>query len=130
LLATPDGLKPAIEGRIRALANAHSLFVKSRWHGAELSSIATQELAPYVAKSVVRAQIDGPQVLLPPSTAQAIAVALHELATNAVKYGSLSVPEGKVKVTWSRPDGQLILRWVESGGPQRKNPRAEVSAPP
>jgi PAS domain S-box-containing protein len=120
---TPDGLKRAIEGRIRALANAHSLFVESRWHGAELFSIATQELAPYVAKSVVRAQIDGPQVLLPPCTAQAIAVALHELATNAVKYGSLSVPKGKVEVTWSHPeDGQLILRWVESGGPPAEEP--------
>jgi two-component sensor histidine kinase len=52
-----------------------------------------------------------------------MAVALHELATNAVKYGSLSVPTGRVAITWIRaPDGYLILRWTESGGPSTKNP--------
>jgi two-component sensor histidine kinase len=64
---TPEGLKQAIEGRIRALANVHSLFVESRWIGAELSAVATQELAPYAEEARVR--IDGPQVLLEPGTA-------------------------------------------------------------
>jgi two-component sensor histidine kinase len=68
-------------------------------------------------------RIDGPHVLLAPNTAQAIAVTLHELATNAVKYGSLSVPNGQVEVTWScTTDGRLILHWTESGGPQAKKP--------
>jgi len=79
-----------VEERIRALANVHSLFVETRWIGAELSTIATQELAPYIEKDKKRVQIDGPQVLLEPNVAQAIAVTLHELVTNAVKYGALS----------------------------------------
>src|SRR5579863_2928545 len=87
---TAKGLKQAIEGRIQALANVHSLFVETRWIGADLSTIATQELAPYSAKNNNRVCIEGPAVLLEPNAAQAIAVALHELATNAGKYGSLS----------------------------------------
>ena len=78
----------AIEGRIRALANVHSLFVQTRWIGAELSAIATQELAPYSGKDEARVRIDGPQVLLEPTAAQTVAVTLHELATNAAKYGA------------------------------------------
>jgi PAS domain S-box-containing protein len=120
---TADGLKRAIEGRIQALANVHSLFVKSRWDGAELSSVVTQELAPYLEGGEARAQIDGPHVWLPTNTAQAVAMTLHELATNAAKYGSLSVPEGHLCVKWSRAaDGQLTLHWTESGGPLAKKP--------
>ena len=76
---TPQGLKSAIEGRIQALANVHSLFTQSRWIGAELSTIAAQELAPYLQDSVSRVRMEGPQLLLDPGTAQAIAVVLHEL---------------------------------------------------
>jgi two-component sensor histidine kinase len=120
---TVDGFKRAIEGRIQALANVHSLFVKSRWDGAELSSIVTQELAPYLESGEARAQIDGPQVWLPMNTAQAIAMTLHELSTNAAKYGSLSVPEGRLCVKWSRAaDGHLTLHWTESSGPPTKKP--------
>jgi PAS domain S-box-containing protein len=123
---TPDGLKRAIEGRIQALANVHDLLVKSRWAGAELSNITAQELAPYLGKGDGRARIDGPYVLLSPNTAQSIAVTLHELATNAAKYGSLSTPTGQVEVTWIRgPDGLLILHWTESGGPAAKKPARE-----
>jgi two-component sensor histidine kinase len=65
-------------------------------------------------------------VLLSPNTAQSIAVTLHELATNAAKYGSLSTPTGRVEVTWIRaPDGLLILHWTESGGPTAKKPARE-----
>ena len=113
---TPEGLKQAIEGRIRALANVHSLFVESRWIGAELSTIAAQELDPYAAKERVR--IEGPPVLLEPNAAQAVAVTLHELATNAAKYGSLSGPGGRVALTWVHgADRQLVMRWTETGGP-------------
>src|SRR6516165_8919714 len=93
---TAEGLKQAIEGRIRALANVHSLFVETRWIGAELSTIATQELAPYSTKDGSRVRIFGPPVLLEPNIAQAIAVTLHELATNAIKYGALSAASGRV----------------------------------
>jgi PAS domain S-box-containing protein len=123
---TPDGLKRAIEGRIQALANVHALLVKSRWIGAELSSIAAQELAPYLGRDQARARVDGPHVLLTPNTAQAVAVILHELATNAAKYGSLSAPKGIVDITWSRTtDGQLILHWTEIDGPPAKKPTRE-----
>lgn len=111
-------LKKAIEGRIQALANVHSLFVASRWIGAELSTIAQQELAPYSATGEKRVQTDGPQVLLAPDIAQAVAVTLHELATNAVKYGALSTTNGHIDLKWSQEaNGRLNLRWIETGGP-------------
>jgi two-component sensor histidine kinase len=118
---TPDGLKEAIQGRIGALASVHSLFAKSHWTGAELSSLANQELSPYSRDG--RTQIDGPSVMLKPDLAQAIGVTLHELATNAAKYGALSVAEGQVRVEWSRAeDRQLVVRWTEAGGPPAKPP--------
>ena len=120
---TPVGLKQAIEGRIQALANVHSLFVETRWIGAELSTIVAQELAPYAVKDERRVRIDGPQVLLEPNTAQAIAMALHELATNAAKYGALSASNGQIGLTWlHEADGRLTLRWHEMDGPAVKRP--------
>ena len=114
---TPEGLKQAIQGRIQALANVHRLFVESRWMGAEIHSLVKEELAAYSQDKEPRIQIGGPKYLLEPNTAQAIAVILHELATNAAKYGALSVPAGKVQVEWSLADGRLLLRWTETGGP-------------
>jgi two-component sensor histidine kinase len=114
---TPDGLKNAIVGRIRALANVHTLFVQSRWTGADLHNLVAQELEPYFQDGEIRARVDGPNLLREPSTAQTIAVTLHELATNAAKYGPLSVPEGQVQIEWSRAtDGRLVVRWTETGG--------------
>src|SRR5262249_46357902 len=118
-----NDLKKVIEGRIQALANVHSLFVATRWIGAELSTITGQELAPYSTTRRDRVRIDGPQVLLEPNAAQAVAVTLHELATNAVKYGALSVADGQIELTWSHEaDGQLNVRWSETGGPAVKAP--------
>jgi PAS domain S-box-containing protein len=120
---TLEGLKQAIEGRIQALANVHSLFVATRWIGAELSTIATQELAPYSEKDERRVQIEGPQTLLEPNAAQAIALTLHELATNAAKYGALSAPTGQIDLKWlHEADGRLTLRWREMGGPTVQMP--------
>jgi PAS domain S-box-containing protein len=121
---TAEGLKDAIEGRIRALANVHSLFVETRWIGAELSTIAAQELAPYSRPGeAARVRIEGPQVLLKPDIAQAIAVILHELATNAAKYGALSTANGVIELKWSHEvDGRLMLRWIELGGPVVETP--------
>jgi PAS domain S-box-containing protein len=85
-------LKTAIGGRIQALANVHSLFVATRWIGTELSTIVGRELAPYSTSGDQRVRIDGPQVLLEPDIAQAVAVTLHELATNAAKYGAYPRP--------------------------------------
>jgi PAS domain S-box-containing protein len=117
---TPDSLKEVIEGRIEALATVHSLFAKSRWTGAELGSLIKQELSPYSRNGQMRTLIDGPAIMLKPDLAQTIGVALHELATNAAKYGALSVATGRVRVEWSRSadaGGRLVLRWAESGGP-------------
>jgi PAS domain S-box-containing protein len=120
---TPDDLKRAIEGRIQALANVHTLFVQSRWTGADLHTLVTQELSPYCQDRAARVGFDGPNLLLEPNAAQIIAVTLHELATNAAKYGALSVPGGHVRVVWSRAAaGHLVLRWIETGGPRVKPP--------
>jgi PAS domain S-box-containing protein len=115
-------LKKVIEGRIQALANVHSLFVASRWIGAELTAIAKQELAPYSARVENRVQMDGPEIFLKPDAAQAVAVVLHELATNAAKYGALSVGGAQILLNWSETDGRLNLRWTETGGPTIEPP--------
>ena len=118
--SSPEGLKEVIAGRIQALANVCSLFAETRWIGAEVSAIATQELAPYSdGKSTFT---DGPQTLLAPDAAQAVAVALHELATNAAKYGALSSPDGHLRLEWSHAAGSLRLRWMETGGPVAQEP--------
>ena len=115
---TTEGLKQAIAGRIQALSNVHSLFVDTRWVGAELSAIAAQELAPYAETDRTRVRIDGPSVSLNPTAAQTMAVVLHELATNAAKYGCLSPAKGHLELTWQRrTDGQLMVRWEEKDGP-------------
>jgi PAS domain S-box-containing protein len=120
---TAEGLKQAIEGRIQALAKVHSLFVDTHWIGAELSAIAMQELAPYSQNEKTGVQINGPQVLLEPNAAQVVAVTLHELATNAAKYGALSVPNGQISLKWTHnADGRLVLHWTEVGGPAVKIP--------
>jgi PAS domain S-box-containing protein len=120
---TIDGLKSAIEGRIQALANVHALFVQSRWEGANLRNLVTQELSPYCQDVEARARIEGPDLLLEPYAAQTIAITLHELATNAAKYGALSVPDGRVHVAWSGVDkAHLILRWTETRGPLVTSP--------
>ena len=120
---TPDGLKRAIEGRIQALASVHRLFVESRWMGADLKKIVTQEILPYRKDGKARVRTEGPHLVLEPSTAQTIAVILHELVTNAAKYGALSKTKGRVSVAWSRsPDGRLVLRWIEIDGPPVKPP--------
>ena len=121
---TAEGVKRAIEGRIQALANVHRLFADSRWTGAELQSLVREELLPYCQDGEKRVRIDGPTLLLEPDIAQTIAVTLHELATNAAKYGALSVRTGHIQVEWSRAaDGRLILRWTEADGPRVGAPK-------
>jgi len=115
---TSESLKELIEGRIEALAKVHTLFVESRWAGAELHRLAAQELLAYSGEKEARVRMEGPAVMLEPSTAQTTAIYLHELATNAAKYGSLSAADGRVEISWSvTVNGRLSLRWIESGGP-------------
>jgi PAS domain S-box-containing protein len=117
---TAAELKSSIEGRLRALANAHTLLAQSRWAGADLRNLALEELSPYRAEDDdgSRARIEGPNLMLEQQPAQAIALALHELTTNAVKYGALSIPSGRIALTWRLQSvNRLFVRWVETGGP-------------
>lgn len=107
-----------LDGRIGALSNAHRLLAGSRWEGADLTRLVEEEFAPYRAAGNERVSTRGPAVLLPPATAQTIALALHELATNAAKYGALSTDAGRVDLTWQTKLGKLELVWAESGGPE------------
>lgn len=119
---TAEDLKEAITGRINALDNVHRLFVQSNWTGADLKTLIAEELAPYSKREDMRAEMDGPEISLEPTRAQAVSVTLHELATNAAKYGALSVPGGHVRVQWRRDGARLVLRWEERGGPSVKEP--------
>jgi two-component sensor histidine kinase len=120
---TPQNLKKAIEGRIQALANVHQLFVESRWAGAGLRDVMAQELAPYGQNEDAHVVMEGANILLEPNAAQAMAVCVHELATNAAKYGALSCPEGRVSLQWSQTaDGRISFRWAEMNGPRITNP--------
>ncbi len=102
------------------------MLAQSRWAGADLHDLAIKELSPYFRNGDPRAQIDGPNLLLKPELAQAMARALHELATNAVKYGALSRFAGRVRVAWSlQGEKQLHLRWTETGGPRVTAPTKE-----
>jgi len=122
----------AVEGRISALARVQTLLSEDRWRGASLHALLKAELAPFVweggGELGPRAELEGLPVLLPPNAAQPIAMATHELATNALKHGALSVPGGRVKVSWRltgsghEPEDKLVLRWVETNGPKVTSP--------
>ncbi len=120
---TADDLKAAIEGRIQALSKVHTLLAQSRWTGADLSNLVKEELSPFSSEGTSRTEIRGPDMILDSHQAQSIAIVLYELATNAAKYGALSVPSGRVRVEWSHAaDGRAVLHWNESGGPPVKPP--------
>ena len=119
-----DGYVAAVEGRIKALARAHSLLSDSRWHGADLDALVAEELAPYRLSEAEKVKISGPKVSLVPHMAQGLALALHEMATNAAKHGALSSMAGKVSVAWQVQPDNLILQWVETGGPRIAPPPA------
>ncbi len=112
----------AVDGRIGALSRAHTLLAQSRWQGADLARLVEEELAPYRAGDDGKITATGPDVSLEPRTAQTLALALHELSTNAAKYGALSVMPGRVGVTWELQPDSLVLRWSESGGPVTEPP--------
>ena len=101
-----DSYVSTVEGRIAALSTAHALLAELRWEGASLNRLVDEELAPYRSGELERIDVDGPAVFLKPETAQIIALVLHELATNAVKYGALSDAAGKVSLSWQCQPGQ------------------------
>ena len=99
------------------MARAHDLLIHGQWEQAELTAVIAQALSPYPKD---RFEISGPAIKLAPRAVVSISLALHELATNAAKYGALSVADGRVAITWSVETGEadrLKLRWQETGGP-------------
>lgn len=120
-----DDFARAVEGRVGALARAHTLLARDRWLGASLRTVAEEALAPFLdERNGPRAGFAGPPVALSPAAVQAISMALHELATNAAKHGALSSPAGLVELDWVVEDGRVVLRWRESGGPPLDGPPA------
>ncbi|EWY38098.1 histidine kinase [Skermanella stibiiresistens SB22] len=107
----------AVEGRIQAMARAHSLLAIGQWSGADLRQLLFEELLAYGGEG--RITLTGPAVSLRPEATQAVSLALHELATNAAKHGSLTSAQGRIEVFWSAQEAgdALCLLWQESGGP-------------
>ena len=122
--------KESFEGRLLALSMTHNLLTLKSWREADLHDITEQELAPYKREADERVVIDGPKVNLPPRYAINLGLVLHELVTNASKYGALSVPTGRLDLSWSvthatdRPT-TLRIRWRESGGPPVQPPKRQ-----
>jgi PAS domain S-box-containing protein len=112
----------SVEGRIKALSRAHTILSLSRWQGADMKGLVEEELAAYRTDESARITASGPNVSLQPAAAQSIALALHELVTNAAKYGALSSSVGRVHLSWELTDGSLGLQWTESGGPTTQAP--------
>ena len=112
--------------RLQALAMSHDILFKEEWQGALLADLVRLHLDPYLDRREPQVSVEGPTVQLKPEAVQDLGFALHELATNAAKYGALSVPEGRVSVAWRRlpeADGNEVeLDWVESGGPAVEMP--------
>jgi PAS domain S-box-containing protein len=114
-----DEFLQVFDGRIQSMANAQALLSRSHWQGVSLADLVHNELAPCVGEG--NASVEGPEVLLSPQATQPIAIVLHELVTNASKYGALTTPHGRVSVRWDLGDHhaqkRLLLEWIETGGP-------------
>ncbi len=113
-------------GRISALAWSHTLLARSRWEGACLEVLVENAIAAYRNEHAARVLVKGPGLKITPKAAQTLTLALHELVTNAAKYGALSRPEGRVTAEWSLAEGQgggrLVFIWQEEGGPVIDHP--------
>jgi PAS domain S-box-containing protein len=120
----------AFERRLLALSKTHDLLTRNAWREADFSAIVEQELMPYRRETNDRILVSGPEVLLPARTAINLGLVLHELVTNAAKYGALSVPSGRLELTWRVAAGSaggpdLVVSWRESGGPAIAEPRRQ-----
>lgn len=107
-----------LEGRIAAMSRAHTLLAREKWVGADLQEVIAQEVAPHGG----RVRAEGPAVRLTAGAAQPLTLVLHEMLTNAVKYGALSSPAGAVLLRWSLVEGGLHVEWQERGGPRLEGP--------
>jgi PAS domain S-box-containing protein len=123
---TMEAAKDALESRLLALSRAHDVLTRESWEGANLHDIVAQAVAPYSSLGESRLHLSGPMVWLPPRMALAVAMALQELATNAVKYGALSNATGEIRIEWGLEhiarESRLRLSWTESGGPPVREP--------
>jgi two-component sensor histidine kinase/integral membrane sensor domain MASE1 len=122
-LRTAGSLEQAREAfvsRLMALSSAHNLLTAQRWEGAELSDLVRQALSPFLNGHAL--EVSGPNVWLESSRALGMAMALHELGTNAAKYGALSVAGGQVSVTWTLDGEDVRMAWAEKGGPPVTTP--------
>lgn len=122
-----DSFHEAFVGRIKSLAHTHSVLTEATWQTARLRDLLASELMPYAESETetspdLRILLDGPAVDLPSDIAVPIGMAIHELTTNAAKYGALSTGQGRVAITWSVAAGMLHLDWRESGGPRVEPP--------
>ncbi len=120
-----DDFVKTLSGRLQSMSAAHSLLIKGRWQGVGVADLIRDQLAPYATGANVT--IQGPNIMLIAASTQALAMVFHELATNAVKYGALSTPRGRVSVTWGTPSGgagpaDLKFEWRETGGPPVAKP--------
>ncbi|HEY2445608.1 MAG TPA: response regulator [Rhizomicrobium sp.] len=125
-LTRADSIKAymmSVEGRIQALSKVHSLLAHSRWQGADLHTLVQEELTPYQMGGAEHISISGPRVQVTPPVAQTLALALHELATNAAKYGALSVEQGRVRLSWQVTPRGVEVTWSEMNGPPVTTPQ-------
>jgi two-component sensor histidine kinase len=117
-----DAYADTLTGRLHAMARAHDLLAREKWSGASLHDLIRNEFAAYVGDGSKAVEIAGEDVLLRPRAAQTLSLALHELTTNAAKYGALSVADGRVAIRTAietTPAGRtLVLGWTETGGPE------------
>jgi two-component sensor histidine kinase/CHASE1-domain containing sensor protein len=119
-----DEFVEGLDGRIRALSATHDLLTQSDWGSTQIRAVVDAELAPYVHTPEHRIEIEGPAIPLAPNDALSLGLAIHELATNAAKYGALTQPGGEVSVIWNLITPRLVrLEWRERGGPPVKATR-------
>jgi PAS domain S-box-containing protein len=126
LQGADPALRAALNGRLMAMAGVHDILTRESWHSAELGELVASALAPFGGVETTRFQVGGPPLLLQPRAAVALSMGLHELATNATKYGALHVPGGQVCLVWRiEPDNGLRfrMRWTEHGGPKVMAPQ-------
>jgi len=119
--ADPKGFQDRFTQRLATLARTHNTLAQGDWRGAGLTELVWAELKPYCDEDSGRCSAEGEPIELTPNAALALGMALHELSTNAAKYGALSAREGRVAVRWdidrARKGGRLRLEWRETGGP-------------
>ncbi|WP_370031207.1 CHASE domain-containing protein [Qipengyuania mesophila] len=119
-----DEFAEGLDGRIRALSATHDLLTQSDWGTTPIRSVVEVELSPYASDDAHTLEMIGPHTELAPNDALSLGLAIHELSTNAAKYGSLSVPGGSVAVSWTQVNDTLArIEWIESGGPAVTKPQ-------